>query len=583
MNSDSVKWLIAGVAGALLSVCLFAAGGYLLFRAMTQGISSIASQIDGETIYGPDEWEEDEAKHNEKHAALEKKIETLGLNTLYTNVYVHDNTRYELYTNKNFGEVETRLTAKAIDADTPIKKYRYGQLIRSLGNQEYNENPEEILAILDEWVALSPDSHFPWMVRGTYKMDYAYYFRGGGWSREVSQDGMMQYRRYNEEAKADLLEAARLTEDDAEPFALLINASAGCGEDLETLHTYFQQCLERNPDHFNARWTLMNFSQPRWFGSWEALDAQIEEAEAASESFPKLMEISRLGLGMMSDRDPKYETLWDAPESDEKWAKAALAQAEQSPDDLHVLADAAYYSCHAKEYTTAADLFVKIGNNYPTGGEFSSIVNFHEWRGYVLNIQANDPAIYGTPKEKGYMEILSGLARTVPSSGDLYLAYLVRQQDDALTQTFYAEHRGVYLETGDWGNPPDYVVMDAMARAGLSDEFGVYETEDQHRLTQEALTLAPDNAYVQLMATECFITKKEYDLARVHLEKARELDPAYLPALHIMGWLSYHQKQWADGIRYAKEFLATEPSIYLTQSTDDAKEIIELCEKRMKE
>ena len=37
---------------------------------------------------------------------------------------------------------------------------------------------------------------------------------------------------------------------------------------------------------------------------------------------------------------------------------------------------------------------------------------------------------------------------------------------------------------------------------------------------------------------------------------------------------------WDEGIAYANEFLATEPSPYLTENTDDAKEIIELCEKK---
>jgi len=99
-------------------------------------------------------------------------------------------------------------------------------------------------------------------------------------------------------------------------------------------------------------------------------------------------------------------------------------------------------------------------------------------------------------------------------------------------------------------------------------------------LLKQAMLLGPENAFVRLVQAEYHISNDEFEEAREHLEHARKVDPNYLPALHIMGWLSFHEKKWDDGIRYAQEFLATPPSYYLKLYTDDAKEIIQLCEEK---
>ena len=180
------------------------------------------------------------------------------------------------------------------------------------------------------------------------------------------------------------------------------------------------------------------------------------------------------------------------------------------------------------------------------------------------------------------MEEALALAPANTTVTSAYLGYLARKRDDAKTKTFYTSLQDTYLMTGAWADPPNYTVMEAMAKASSSYNFGIYGTAEEGRLVEEALTLAPDNACVQHFAAEYYITAKKFDTARTHLEKARELDPDYLPSLHIMGWLNFHQQRWDEGIEYANRFLATEPSAYRTEFADDAREIIELCEKAKK-
>ena len=87
-----------------------------------------------------------------------------------------------------------------------------------------------------------------------------------------------------------------------------------------------------------------------------------------------------------------------------------------------------------------------------------------------------------------------------------------------------------------------------------------------------------------LINAEYCITHDLFDEACPHLEKAREVAPEYLPALHIMGWLNFHQERWDEGIAAAEAFLAATPrnaldAQYLETYADDAREIVELCEK----
>lgn len=575
MGKANVKWLLAGLIGACCSLVLVAGGALALFSYF-----GAETNADNGVPSGEEEWEADVAAHNETVAKIDAEILRLGLNDVYEIEYLFDDTRWALYTSKDYALVEERLEAARANAKTPMEKHRYSQVVEAMGELNHNEVPDELLATLDAWVAHSPQSHYPWLIRGVLALEIADYYRGSAWAHEVSADGMRKYVAFNEQAREDLLKASSLMPTDPEPFAFLVSAAAGSGGGMADMQRYFNQTLALNPHHFNVRWTMMNYSQPQWFGSWAELERRIAEAEVASKEFPELMGVSRIGHWFMTERASVYEDEWESDATDAKWATAYVAQAEQSPDDLHAQGNAAYYAGYAKDYVTAAKYFLKLGNRYPTGSEYDSVIEFHEWRLFTLGVAAADDSIVGTPQERACLDVLAACASKTASYNELELAYLTRQRDDAKTRAFYETYTQGYFNTGNWGDPPDYRVMEAMAKAGRSDNIGIQGTEKERILLEEALELAPDNPYVRLVHAEHFITNKAYDEARIHLEKAREIDATYLPAMHIMGWLNYHQKRWDDGIASANEFLNSGPSDYLTENEADAREILELCEKK---
>lgn len=581
MRSEVMKWAIVGLVCAVVTMGILGGGIYIAFQ---YSMRTALNGADGDSsISGAEEWQEDRNDSEEEAAAIDREIRSLGLDRLYQIVYSVDDSRHELYHHKNFDLVRDRLNKQRATAGTPLERHRYGQHISSIASLHYDEDPLLLLGTLDEWVAHDPESHLPWLIRGAFKLEYAWYFRGAGWIHEVSRQDLKKYDTFSRQAKDDLTKASELNPDDPEPFAHLVQAAGDTGENLDVLRKYFDQTLALYPQHINVRATMINYARPEWYGSWAMMDALVEECETASKEFPMLMWVSRMAVGRMMDRSEAYEARWDAPETAKKWADAWNAQVEQTPEDVHVLADAAYFSAHAGDLATATRHFRKLGNRFPDVSEFSGIPEFHRWRIYAYLTTLREPDIAGTEQERTLLDELLAFAPTNPGASIRYLEYLVRQRDETQTMAFHATCRDAYLATGAWGNPPDFTVMDGMTKAGNSYVWGSEDPQRAAELRDEALVLAPDNAFVRLVHAEHHISNKMFDDARVHLEMARELDPDYLPALHIMGWLNYHQKRWDEGIACAQQFLDSGPSEYLTQFGDDAREIVELCEKKKME
>ncbi len=72
MKDDSFKWLIAGLAGALLSLCLIGGGAFFLVRVAMTELKNIdtGNGEAPEPSYGPDAWREKETEHNETEAGI---------------------------------------------------------------------------------------------------------------------------------------------------------------------------------------------------------------------------------------------------------------------------------------------------------------------------------------------------------------------------------------------------------------------------------------------------------------------------------------------------------------------------------
>jgi len=563
-------WL-AGVLVTVVVCGLFLAGSTLAL------IYILRSEADSLPEEPRDVAAEQDAKSQAESA---QKIEELGLDKIYTPVYLFYSEHEALYHERDFAGVESRLLAARDKATTPFERYRYGSILNDLGNLRDEDGPEFMIAAADAWVEASPDAYLPLLIRGKLFLSCAWHYRGDGYVDEVSSSGWKKYHSFSEKAWDDLIAAQKIYKDDAEIPATMVNAAAGIGEGLATIRRCYDETIALNPHHVGVRYTMLNYLRPVWFGSWEAMDAFYAENESAIAEFPYLYSFYWGTSSYMEERGAEYEGIWESPEMLRDAAAAYGKQAELTPEEPIVLADAAYFAARAGDMASATTYYERIGNRYPVTSYGFTLYNYHWWRLYALVEHSDDPGVIGTPREKELLDKALALEPSHSGANGHYLALLARSRDDALTTSFWATLGDELMKTGTLGDPPDYAMLEAMSLAARSDDHGIKGSEEEAALLAQALAQAPDNPYIRLMYAEHFISAKEYDQARPHLERAREIAPDYLPALHIMGWLNYHQKRWDEGIATATAFLAAGPSTYVTAHTEDAQEIIELCEKK---
>ncbi len=587
MERDSIKWLIAGLGGALFTIVLFVGIGVAIFLRMeksapAESLASIFTDSAEDTREAREKEEEEERKEAEKEAKQDAENaaweERLGLKAMYETVYLVSNTRYELYHNKNFKLVEERLDAARANTATPFDRYRYTATIDGM-SEAYGDSLEDLIKTVDEWSAASPDSHYPYLIRGRLNSELAWEFRGTDYANEVPRSDMNKFIQHNKKAMADLEKAQQMNPQDAEAPAALASAAAHL-EGMAAVKRYYAQTLALNPHQVNVRYTMATFSLPQWFGSWREFDQYMAEIDEAAKVFPYLYNVRRDHSSYLELRDKKYKGIWNSQETYREAAAAHIAQLQQNPTEPTLMASAAFFSVRTGDLENAVKYFELIGNKYPVTDEFSGVLSYHWWRVHAMVEYSDDPGIVGTPREKELLDAARALDVEGVRANGFYLAYLARLRDDTQTKAWWDSLDAGYYKTGDLGASPNYDVLQAMYLASRSDDYGVQGTDEEQPNLDQALALAPDNAYVRLVYGEYFIERDKFDEARVHLERAREVDPAYLPALLTMGWLNYHQKRYDDAIAAANQFLATGTSKYAVMNAFDAKEIVELSTKK---
>lgn len=589
MERDSIKWLIAGLAGALFTLLLFIGVGVAIFMRMEKSApeESLASIFDDIHLDVSDEEEaareeEEERKEAERRAKQEAENaaweERLGLHSMYETIHFTPRTRRELYRNKNFKLVEEQLDAALANTATPLDRHRYSATIDSMC-EPYDDTLEDLIKIVDEWIAASPDSHYPYLIRGGLNFKLAWRFRGTAYASKVPRSDMKKFIELNEKSREDLQKAQQLNSQDPEVPAALAS-TAGHLEGMDAVLRYYAQTLALNPHHVGVRYTVATFSTPQWMGSWDDFDRFMAEIDEDSKAFPYLYNVRRDHSTYLAMRDEKYEGIWNSQETYREMAAAHIAQLEQNPDEPMLMAKAAFYCVRTGDLENAVKYFEKIGNKYPVTNEFPSLNGYHWWRLHAMVEYSDDPGIVGTPREKELLDAALALDVEGVKANGFYMAYLTRLRDDGQTKAWWDSLDGGYYKTSDLGTPPNYDILQAMYLASRSDDQGVQGTDEEQPTLDQALALAPDNAYVRLVYAEYHITRDQFDEARIHLERAREVDPAYLPALLTMGWLNYHQKRYDDAIAAANQFLSSGTSKYAVMNAFDAKEIVDLSTKK---
>jgi tetratricopeptide (TPR) repeat protein len=235
-----------------------------------------------------------------------------------------------------------------------------------------------LAARYDAWVARFPKSYVAHLARAIYYKKIGQQSRGDKYIRDTTDAQLAGMTEAFGKALQDLHACADL---DPKPtlaygHALDISSYSG-GEDERELQDLAAQV---DPENIIVRLKYMTALKPRWGGSYEQMEAFLEESRRGNLSLSKLHLLEAV---IVEDRaSVDYER--------QRWATAAkeyLHAIELGADDLDCLGCAAYAQIKAEDWPQAVKLYTRLLEKNPNDADALS------FRGWAYDRMDNPHAV----------------------------------------------------------------------------------------------------------------------------------------------------------------------------------------------
>lgn len=204
------SWPKVAFAILFLILGLSLLGGELYLYLIAPGIRNSARS---EMMLSPE--------HQQALAAL--------IESKYTRMGDYEKWLPVLYQQKDFQTIERHLTDLSKDRSNEAEAYQLYILYRELGDVKDNRDIRLKQSILDEWCSEQPESHIPWLLRGIFYTDNAWWIRGGGWARDVPDEAWAKFEAMLHRARIDLEKSYRLNPKDPNSSCQLLVVAKGLG------------------------------------------------------------------------------------------------------------------------------------------------------------------------------------------------------------------------------------------------------------------------------------------------------------------------------------------------------------------
>jgi Tetratricopeptide repeat len=325
----------------------------------------------------------------------------------YKVIYDFEDWYDELYKHKNFGKIEAFINKNlATDRQDEWVSSRLSRLYDVLGALKDGKDdltPEDAQqfqkqkVVLDEWIAHSPKSHIPLLLKGILQSDYASEIRGVSYAAQVPEEAWQPFYKNLNIAKLYFEQAAQLNPEDPNVWANLLG-NAKSGSLTDKFDEYYQRGLDADPFSSRLRGVMTEILTPKWYGSREKLlkyaKSIDDEARANDKPFLNLAvlavfrEINRDDHGFM--------------QQPEIWAKTQdiyLRLFHTYPKDVRTRFYYAYDAYLTKHYDIAAEQFEIIGDRWANRTRWGSLENYHRARSRTYSQLAHAASEKGNFKQ----------------------------------------------------------------------------------------------------------------------------------------------------------------------------------------
>lgn len=158
--------------------------------------------------------------------------------------------------------------------------------------------------ILIAWSDAVPNSYAAQVAIGVYYAAVGNEWRGSRYISETHPEQIQRMRQYHQKAETHLTAALKLTEKPINAYVGLIALSGMQGQ-RNNAETWLQQALIVAPNNYGVRAKYMGMLEPRWGGSYEAMQTFSEQARSALSP----AEADKLTSRILLD---KAKSLWSA-------------------------------------------------------------------------------------------------------------------------------------------------------------------------------------------------------------------------------------------------------------------------------
>ena len=209
----------------------------------------------------------------------------------------------ELVSAGNIEELErrVRLLIATHDTETPERESVHWFF------QQFSHEPEDGLRVTQRWLALAPDSALAAVARGSALKGAGWEIRGTRWARETSDAKMRLMSSYFDQAEEQFRRGVELQPGWTFGYAGLMDIGKADRDDVGDWA--FEQANAIDPGCGEIAYRRMQSLEPRWGGSWEAMQAYAGQLASHVERRPLLAnQISEPYVDFMSiiDRENRY-------------------------------------------------------------------------------------------------------------------------------------------------------------------------------------------------------------------------------------------------------------------------------------
>jgi len=160
----------------------------------------------------------------------------------------------------------------------------------SLAFEAFTFTDPELSAPLDDWVKSEPNSYPAHLARAKYLIALGWRARGHKFTDKTSEQQFNEMTRLVGEGVKDAVAAIKLNPKSSIAYASIIEA-ARAASDHKTLQIAYSASLKNVPLSLSTRVSVIKALEPRWGGSYDAMEKFAADAQKYAGQNPRLVSL----------------------------------------------------------------------------------------------------------------------------------------------------------------------------------------------------------------------------------------------------------------------------------------------------